>query len=181
MRTSDVMPRVTLRPVSSADLELFEADFSSAEVAGPYQWFGFRSVAAFRGRFAENGLLSDDGGTLTVHTDGQVAGRVDWFKSRWGPPQTSWCWTIGVGLRPDHRGHGVGTEAHRQLVAYLFAYTRAHRIQAYTDGANRAEQRALEKAGFEREGILRQAQWRGGRWHDQILYSVIRPGHGAAS
>jgi len=35
--------------------------------------------------------------------------------------------------------------------------------------------RALEKAGFEREGVLRQAQWRAGHWHDQVLYSTLRP------
>jgi RimJ/RimL family protein N-acetyltransferase len=36
------------------------------------------------------------------------------------------------------------------------------------------EQRALEKAGFTREGVLRQAQWRSGGWHDQVMYSKLR-------
>jgi len=37
-----------------------------------------------------------------------------------------------------------------------------------------AEQRALEKAGFTREGILRGATYRAGQWHDQVIYSVLR-------
>ena len=37
-----------------------------------------------------------------------------------------------------------------------------------------AEQRALEKAGFTREGILRGTTFRQGRWHDQVIYSVLR-------
>ena len=37
-----------------------------------------------------------------------------------------------------------------------------------------AEQRALEKAGFVQEGRVRGAQWRGGAWHDQLLYAVLR-------
>jgi aminoglycoside 6'-N-acetyltransferase len=61
------------------------------------------------------------------------------------------------------------------MVASLFDHTRAQRIQAFTDIANLAEQRALEKAGFEGEGVLRQAQWRAGHWHDQVLYSTLRP------
>ncbi|WP_220447863.1 GNAT family N-acetyltransferase [Nonomuraea diastatica] len=37
-----------------------------------------------------------------------------------------------------------------------------------------AEQRALEKAGFTREGVLRGSGFRAGRWHDSVLYSMIR-------
>ena len=35
-------------------------------------------------------------------------------------------------------------------------------------------QRALEKAGFTREGVLRKAQWRNGDWHDLVVYSKLR-------
>ncbi|MFE9450159.1 GNAT family N-acetyltransferase [Streptomyces sp. NPDC006739] len=40
--------------------------------------------------------------------------------------------------------------------------------------ANIAEQRALEWAGFTREGILRGACFRAGAWHDMVMYSVLR-------
>jgi RimJ/RimL family protein N-acetyltransferase len=39
---------------------------------------------------------------------------------------------------------------------------------------NIAEQRALEAAGFQREGVTRGAQWRDGAYHDGILYAVLR-------
>lgn len=57
---------------------------------------------------------------------------------------------------------------------YLFAHTTAHRIQAETDVDNLAEQRALEKAGFTREGVMRGYSFLGGRYHDEVLYSVLR-------
>lgn len=170
------MTQVSLRPVTHQDIDVFEAERFTPEGTGSLQWFGHRSLAAVKRRFAETGLLGDDESTLTVCADDKVAGQIHWFKGcLWGPQQTSWCWTIAITIRPSYRGRGVGTEAQRQLVTYLFDHTRAHRIQAFTDGENRAEQRALECVGFEREGVLRQAQWRGGRWHDQILYSVLRP------
>ncbi|GLW13099.1 alanine acetyltransferase [Microtetraspora sp. NBRC 13810] len=168
------MVRVTLRPVVELDLMIFEREFYSLEGRGHLQWFGHRSPHMERRIFAETGYLGDDGGMLTVCSDDEVAGRVQWFKNSWGPPATSWCWTISILVRPAHQGNGVGTEAQRQLVAYLFEHTQAHRIQASTDIDNQAEQRALEKAGFRREGVLREAQWRGGRWHDQVLYSLLR-------
>ncbi|MFB9895158.1 GNAT family N-acetyltransferase [Planobispora takensis] len=37
-----------------------------------------------------------------------------------------------------------------------------------------AEQRALKKAGFTREGVLRGAGFRAGEWHDGVLYSFLR-------
>jgi RimJ/RimL family protein N-acetyltransferase len=42
------------------------------------------------------------------------------------------------------------------------------------DPANLAEQRALEKAGFTREGLLRGIGWRDGAWRDGIWFSVLR-------
>jgi RimJ/RimL family protein N-acetyltransferase len=50
---------------------------------------------------------------------------------------------------------GVGTQAQRLLVRYLFAHTPAHRIVASTEVDNVAERRALEKIGFTAEGIAR--------------------------
>ncbi|WP_283136729.1 GNAT family N-acetyltransferase [Rhizohabitans arisaemae] len=165
--------QVTLRPVRDEDLAIFERELYPRQ-ASELQWFGHRAVAGERRAFAETGLLGDDGGVMTICAGDRVAGRIQWWKTSWGPPATSWCWTFGITVGPGHRGHGVGTEAQRQLAAYLFAHTRAHRIEASTDVLNHAEQRALEKAGFRREGVLRGAQWRGGAWHDQILYAILR-------
>jgi hypothetical protein len=48
------------------------------------------------------------------------------------------------------------------------------RAEATTEITNIGEQRALEKTGFTREGILRGTTFRQGRWHDQVIYSVLR-------
>jgi aminoglycoside 6'-N-acetyltransferase len=165
---------ISLRTVTADDLDLFEREFSGPEGTGPYQWFGFGSPAGLRRQFTETGLLGPDGGMLSVAEAGRTVGRVEWFPSTWGRPATSGCWSLGIGLVPSARGRGTGARAQRLLAEYLFDHTRAERLQAWTDCANLAEQRALEKAGFVREGVLRSAQWRGGRWHDQVLYSMLR-------
>jgi len=48
------------------------------------------------------------------------------------------------------------------------------RIEASTHEESTAEQRALEKAGFTLEGVLRAAEYRGGRWRDGYLCSRLR-------
>jgi aminoglycoside 6'-N-acetyltransferase len=165
---------IALHPVTTDDLDLFEEKFSGPRGAGAYQWFGFTSPAGLRRRFAETGLLGSDGGALSVAEGGVTVGRVEWFPGSWGRPDTSSCWTLAIGLVPEAHGRGIGTRAQRLLAEYLFDHTRVERLQAWTDCANLAEQRALEKAGFVREGVLRSAQWRGGQWHDQVIFSMLR-------
>jgi RimJ/RimL family protein N-acetyltransferase len=98
-------------------------------------------------------------------------GLMNWRRKSYTP--TAHCWEIGIVLLPEARGHGYGTEAHRLLVPYLFAHTPVHRIEAATEASNAAEQRALEKAGFTREGVLRGVGWRDGAWRDGIWFSVL--------
>jgi RimJ/RimL family protein N-acetyltransferase len=49
-----------------------------------------------------------------------------------------------------------------------------HRLQAGTEVDNIAEQRALEAAGFQREGIHRGVYFRDGRWRDSVMYGLVR-------
>jgi ribosomal-protein-alanine N-acetyltransferase len=75
---------------------------------------------------------------------------------------------------PEYRGKGLGAAAQRLLATYLFSTTIAHRLQASTDVENIAEQRALERAGFRREGLMRGVAFVAGRWRDGYLYSRLR-------
>jgi len=165
---------IELRPYTAADLQVFAAELGTREGVGELQWFGYGSQVAVEREFAQTGFVTADGGRFTVADGDQVLGRVQWFRDSWGPPASSWCWEIGVLVLPEHRGRGVGTQCQVLLRDYLLDHTRAERIQASTDVENVAEQRALDKAGFTKEGRLRSAQWRGGRWHDSLLYSYVR-------
>ncbi|PPF23907.1 GNAT family N-acetyltransferase [Rathayibacter rathayi] len=164
---------VSLAPMTEEDVRRLEEGLATPEGTGEFQWFGFTSSRRFSAKFVQDGLLGPDGGMFAVRVDGSAVGRVEWFSSSWGRP-TSSCWTVAAGIDASRRGQGIGSLAQRLLVEYLFAGTRAERIQAYTDVDNRAERRALEQAGFEEEGVLRRAQWRDGAWHDLVLFSTLR-------
>ena len=77
-------------------------------------------------------------------------------------------------LAPEWRGQEYGTLAQRLLAEHLFATTVVERVEASTDVENTAERRALERAGFSFEGVLRRAQFRAGAWRDMALYSLTR-------
>jgi aminoglycoside 6'-N-acetyltransferase len=77
-------------------------------------------------------------------------------------------------MLPEYRGQGAGSAAQRLMVDHLFSTTTAHRICANTEAENLAEQRALEKCGFRREGLLQQAAFRAGAWRDVFVYGLLR-------
>lgn len=81
---------------------------------------------------------------------------------------------IGYDVVRLERGKGYGTEAVKLIVDYLFLSKDVARIQAYTDARNKASQRVLEKAGFKREGTLRQAGFVRGHRTDAHMYGIIR-------
>jgi RimJ/RimL family protein N-acetyltransferase len=103
-----------------------------------------------------------------------VAGDVSYHQVAYGPNEGSRTYNIGITIAPEHRGKGYGAEAQQILAGYLFATYPIMRVEAQTDVTNIAEQRALERAGFTREGIARKAQWRAGAWHDLMVYSKLR-------
>lgn len=163
---------VILRPVREDDLPVLELFLTDPEAGGPFQWYGWSDQRRYRRRWSENGLLTDDGGQLMVTTGADRHGVVAWRKIT--VSATSYHWNIGIQLLPQARGRGIGTQAQRLLVRYLFAHTPVVRIEADTERENVAEQRALEKAGFRREGELRSITFRDGQWRDGVLYSVLR-------
>jgi RimJ/RimL family protein N-acetyltransferase len=164
---------IRLRPVREDDFWLFERQADDPDAAGRFNWAGFKNVRRTRQQFDEDGLIGRDGGTLVVAADGAVAGCVIWRRVTYGNPEW-WCWNIGISLLPEFRRRGVGPVAQAMLVEQLFDTTVASRVEAYTDVENTAEQRALEKIGFTREGTIRSTQFRQGEWRDLYIYSILR-------
>jgi len=105
---------------------------------------------------------------------GHLLGMVSWRAVSYGATFGCAAWNIGIELVPEARGRGVGTTAQRMLTEHLFATTGLDRVEAGVDVDNVAESRALEKAGFQRDGVVRGAQVRDGRRRDVALYGILR-------
>jgi RimJ/RimL family protein N-acetyltransferase len=164
--------QVTLRPVTEDDLVVLDRFVMEPEAVGPFEWHGWHGLKQLRDEWAENRLLTDGRGRLMVVGGDAPVGFVAWRKG-WETPY-SYCWDYGIALVPEARGKGYGTEAQRLLVRYLFAHSQVNRVQAITRVENIPEQRALEKAGLTREGVLRGIVFQNGQWRDGILYSILR-------
>ena len=167
--------RVHLRVVTAADLALLTTWTNDLDFNSEYNTFGLRRADSVEKSFAENGLLSSQHGELliVIETD-TVVGSISYHQTRYGPNEGSIAYNIGLSIASAYRGKGYGTEAQKLLASYLFSTYPIMRVEATTDRENIAEQKALEKAGFTRDGVMRQAQWRTGSWHDMVVYSKLR-------
>jgi RimJ/RimL family protein N-acetyltransferase len=111
---------------------------------------------------------------LAIVVDGVSVGGVSYRPVSYGGTVGNLAWNFGIGLVPEARGRGIGSVAQRLLAEYLFDTTELDRVEATTDVDNLAEQRALEKSSFIREGVTRGAQLRGGIRRNVVHYGLLR-------
>jgi len=82
---------------------------------------------------------------------------------------------IGYFVAEPFWGRGIATEAVRGISAYAFdTFPELVRIQAGVFEWNPASMRVLEKAGYEREALLRQSVWKDGTLMDSVQYAKLR-------
>lgn len=77
---------------------------------------------------------------------------------------------------PQARGRGIGTAAARLMLRYCFEEEGLHRVYLRALAGNRPAIRSYEKAGFVREGCLRDDVFVNGSYCDVIWMAVLEPG-----
>ena len=81
---------------------------------------------------------------------------------------------VGTWLGREHWGTGANRET-KALVAHLaFETLGLERLGAYADVANHRSQRALDRIGFRREGVLRAFHRHRGEPHDVAVFALLR-------
>jgi [ribosomal protein S5]-alanine N-acetyltransferase len=82
--------------------------------------------------------------------------------------------TAGYSVTPSARGRGIAAAALTALTGFAWTIPALYRIELYIEPWNTGSVKAAERAGYEREGLLRSHQEIGGRRQDMLLYTVIR-------
>jgi RimJ/RimL family protein N-acetyltransferase len=83
-------------------------------------------------------------------------------------------WVVGYLVAPEARGRGVATRAVRLISRWAFDELGAERIELCVEPENTSSQRVAERAGFQREGLLRAYQPVAGVRRDMLMYSLLR-------
>jgi [ribosomal protein S5]-alanine N-acetyltransferase len=82
---------------------------------------------------------------------------------------------IGYWLGREYWRRGIVTEALTAVTAEAFARYEITRLYALPFADHFASVRVLEKAGYAREGHLRQSAIKNGKVRDQLLFAAYRP------
>jgi [ribosomal protein S5]-alanine N-acetyltransferase len=162
---------ITLRPVRESDLKTlydFHIDIANR---GDYFPHGIASEVTFGRRFHENGMWAKEEGTLAiVDAEDTIIGHIEFFRTVAYLAEYELSYIV---YRPEHRGHGVTTEAVRLMTEYLFATKPINRIRLVIDPDNAASRRIAEKCGYRHEGTSRGAWYNRGRYQDVEIYAIL--------
>ena len=80
---------------------------------------------------------------------------------------------FGILIAEKTQGKGYGTDALKTVVNFAFEELNMHRIWCQIFEYNKAAVRVYEKAGFAQEGIMKEALFHEGKYHDKILMSML--------
>ncbi len=83
-------------------------------------------------------------------------------------------YNLGYWIRTSQQNRGIASEATRFLAQTAFEELPINRIEILTAIENIPSQKAAEKSGATREGVLRKRLVIGGRIHDAAMFSFIR-------
>lgn len=121
------------------------------------------------------GMVSEhdgkDGVFRAIMVDGIVAGNITVEQK-----SDVYCkdGELGYLLLTDYWSKGIMTEAVRQICEIAFSELDIIRITGLVYAPNVASQRVLEKNGFVREGIQKNAVFKDGQIYDLLLYAKQR-------
>jgi RimJ/RimL family protein N-acetyltransferase len=106
----------------------------------------------------------------SIAVDGEIVGTI----SLYGIDAAQRRASVGYALAERYWGRGIMTEALARLVAIAKNQLNLNRLQATILPENSSSRRVLEKAGFEREGLLRQYEfWEGRGFVDLEMYGKL--------
>ena len=132
------------------------------------------SITQLKKRFQEDGYwdpMNRFSVLLIEDKSGSLIGRINIFPARHGYDGYEIGW---ITFEQVNRGKGYVSEAVRLVVHWMFDGLKINRIEAYIHPDNVASQRVAEKCGLKHEAILRGIWFQHGKYHDLMLYSILR-------
>lgn len=165
------LERITLAPFSWDQAEVYLEWVNHEETA---HWLT-RALPVTRHehqRWYESLVSRQDSVVFSVieNESGTYLGNV-WL---WGVQAVHRSAELRILMGPQAKGKGYGTEACRGLLNFAFNDLNLNKVFLYVLTNNSAAVRAFEKAGFVREGVLRQEFYVAGKYEDALRMAVLR-------
>ena len=167
------LTRCTIRPWAGTDAESLQRHANNRNVSihlrdrfpFPYE---MQHAATFLGWIARQPAPT----VWAIEVDGEAAGGIG-IELHTDVERVSA--EIGYWLGERYWNRGIATEALQAVTAEAFRRFEITRLYAVPFADHAASVRVLEKAGYVKEGHLRQSAIKGGKIRDQFLYAFYKP------
>lgn len=166
-------PAVTLRYPEPGDAPALFALGSDPEVTRYFSWGPYTEQAQAEAFLAGLPGKRERGEILelaVVHRERGFAGIILLTE----PSPRDRRIIVGTWLGREFWGTGVNEEAKALVARLAFDHLGIERLGSYADVRNERSQRALERLGFVREGVLRAFHRHGDEPRDVVSYSMLR-------
>lgn len=169
--------QVYVRPLEQTDAEaLLELRLRNADFLRPWEPQGWveLSLEAQQAQIAymvESADLDRSYHFGIFRLDNALVGTITLSNVARGAWQNA---TLGYFVDEAHNGKGFATEAITLTVGLAFSELGLHRVQAGVMPRNPASIRALEKAGFRREGVSLHYLKINGVWEDHVMFALTQ-------
>ena len=81
---------------------------------------------------------------------------------------------VRIWLLPEARGKGLGKAALKMLMDLAFNTLNFHRLEAEVYAFNTQSIKLIEQLRFRKEGVLREAKFFNGQYHDILRFGILR-------
>ena len=81
---------------------------------------------------------------------------------------------MGVTIKKEYQNKGVMTEILEKVLSFGFERLGLNRIVGDIFAGNKRSAKLLKKYGFTKEGLMRQTDFDGERYHDTVVFSMMR-------
>lgn len=122
--------------------------------------------------FLKHAVSAEDPTNLAIEVDGRAVGAIGYVPGR---DVERYGAELGYWLGEAYWGRGIVTDAVRLVTEHAFADMGFLRLFALPFADNPGSIRVLEKAGYEREGLLRASSVKFGQVKDQYIYARVNP------
>ena len=162
--------KTRLRRIEREDIPTFVRWFSDPDVREFLVINGPISAAEEQEWF-ENKLKETDSEIFAVETaDGTHIGNIELFGINWRHRRAELGVVIG---EKAYWGQGYGSDAIRTLLRFAFEEMNLHRVYLRVFEDNERGVRAYQKSGFRLEGRLKEANYRKGRYYDELVMGIL--------
>ncbi|EPY07046.1 acetyl-transferase [Paenibacillus alvei TS-15] len=166
--------KVRLRAIVPSDWEKFHNNDYDTETArlcdevhfprseeGARIWTDQRAAAVPEGdqfRFAIETIAGEMVGGMNTH----------------GVDKRNGTFKYGVSIFREHWRKGYASDAIQVLLRYYFEELRYHKVIAHVYAYNEASIALHERIGFQQEGRLRDMVFTKGKYHDELIFGLVR-------